>query len=155
MLTWCRVEALEQQFNAWLERPTGEKVLIQGACFIGRSNTSTLMLASEKVSRRHAMIQTQGMEFWLIDLGSANGTYLNGRRVGQPSRLNDRDQVTIADFQFVFRCNATRRHERRGESTTGGETIPDIRSGKCWLLVADIISSTQLAQKLSLKRPRG
>lgn len=149
MLLWCHVEVAQQQLNAWLERASGEKISIQGTCFIGRSNTSNLMLPSEKVSRRHAMIQTQGTEFWLIDLGSANGTYLNGRRVGQPCRLNDNDQIAIADFQFLFRCNSTRRFERRAEFSTGGETIPDIRSGKCWLLVADIISSTQLAQKVA------
>src|SRR4051794_27873268 len=107
MITWRFVEDLKQLPDAWLERQTGERILIQGSCFIGRSSTSTVMLASEKVSRRHAMIQTQGAEFWLVDLGSANGTYLNGRRVGQPSRLNDRDQITIADFQFVFRSNTT------------------------------------------------
>jgi adenylate cyclase len=139
----------EQQQNAWLERSNGEKVLIRGSCFIGRSTTSNLVLPSEKVSRRHAMIQTQGTEFWLVDLGSANGTYLNGRRVGQPCRLNDRDRMMIGDFQFVFRSNATVQQEARMETTVDGKTIQDIKTGICWLLVADIISSTQLSKRLS------
>jgi adenylate cyclase len=139
----------EQQQNAWLERGNGEKVLIRGSCFIGRSTTSSLVLPSEKVSRRHAMIQTQGTEFWLVDLGSANGTYLNGRRVGQPCRLNDRDRVMIGDFQFVFRSNATVQQESRMATTVDGKTIQDIKTGVCWLLVADIISSTQLSKRLS------
>ncbi|MDB6035452.1 MAG: adenylate/guanylate cyclase [Verrucomicrobiales bacterium] len=149
MIPWRFVEDLQQRPDAWLERQNGERIMVQGSCFIGRSTTSNVMLPSEKVSRRHAMIQTQGAEYWLVDLGSANGTYLNGRRVGQPCRLNDRDQIVIADFQFIFRSNSTVQRERRGETTTGGETFLVVRSGGCWLLVADIISSTQLAQRLS------
>ena len=149
MLFWRFVDDLQQLPEAWLERQSGERIMIQGSCFIGRSATSTVMLPSEKVSRRHAMIQTQNQEYWLVDLGSANGTYLNGRRVGQPCRLDEGNQITIADFHFVFRSNATAQRGRRGETATGGETFVVIRSGACWMLVADIISSTQMTQRLA------
>jgi len=93
------------------------------------------------------MINVQGQgEFWLVDLGSSNGTYLNGRRVGQPCRLNDGDRVEISSFCFVFR-------QKKATSITEAErttekTIQDIRSMNCWLMVADLEDSTQYLKSL-------
>ena len=54
----------------------------------GRSRSSTVVIPSSKASRNHATIHVQDNgEFWLIDLGSINGTFLNGSRVARPGRL--------------------------------------------------------------------
>ena len=116
-------------------------------CSIGRSTTNQVVLADDKVSRRHAMINAQGHgEFWLVDLGSSNGTYVNGRRVAQPCRLNEGDAVEIGNHRFTFR------HQRGGNvpdsDRTTEKTIQDIRSAECWLLVADLEDSTQFLKKL-------
>src|SRR5436305_13263189 len=93
-----------EEAGAWLESPGREKVPIRGNCSIGRSPKSSVVLDSPKVSRRHAIINVQNVgEFWLIDLGSINGTFLNKRRVNHPVRLADFDQVTIGDANYVFR----------------------------------------------------
>src|SRR5436305_13459310 len=90
--------------SAWLESPGRDVVLIQGNCSIGRSARNTIVLDSPNISRRHAIINVQNVgEFWLIDLGSSNGTFLNKRRVHQPMKLSDRDQIVIGDNVFVFR----------------------------------------------------
>jgi pSer/pThr/pTyr-binding forkhead associated (FHA) protein len=47
------------------------------------------------VSRHHARITLAGMEATLEDLGSKNGTYLQGRRLPAPSRLQDGDQIRL------------------------------------------------------------
>jgi len=87
----------------WLESASGQRILLRESCQIGRGPNNTLTLPSEKISRRHAMIHAQGQnEFWLIDLGSANGTYLNGRRVSQPTKLHDNDVITVGDHRFQF-----------------------------------------------------
>lgn len=108
-----------------------------------------MVLTDEKVSRRHAMIHVQGHgECWLVDLGSANGTYLNDRRVAQPCRLTDGDRIAIARHWFVFRvasAEVTPRIERPAE------TIQDVRSEQCWLLLADLENSTQFLQRLPAK----
>ena len=89
--------------QAWLEASVGTPTPVRGTCSIGRSATNEVVLPDDKVSRRHAMINAQGLgEFWLVDLGSSNGTYLNGRRVSQPSRLNDGDSIEIATFKYKF-----------------------------------------------------
>src|SRR6266704_1185213 len=90
--------------GAWLEASDAKQIPIHGNCSIGRSAKNTVVIESQKVSRRHAIVNVQNVgEFWLIDLGSSNGTFLNKRRVHQPTRLCDQDQIIIGDFVFTFR----------------------------------------------------
>lgn len=92
------------------------------------------------------MVHLQGQdEFWLIDLGSSNGTYLNGRRVSQPCRLTHHDVIKIADYSFTFHHPKN----RSPSETTGSEkTVQEIKSLNCWLLLADIEASTQFIKRL-------
>ena len=133
--------------TAWLESAGGAPSPIRGTCSVGRSATNHVVLPDDKVSRRHAMIHAQGQgEFWLVDLGSSNGTYLNGRRVAQPCRLNDQDRIDIAGHSITFR---QAHHGRATEHTrTTEKTIQDIRSLECWLLVADLEDSTHFLNQL-------
>jgi adenylate cyclase len=136
------------QNAAWLETANGVRTAIHGVCFLGRSDTNNVVLPDDRVSRRHAMIQTQGQEeFWLIDLGSSNGTYLNGRRITQPRPLTDKDRVEVGDHAFTFRHP---KMVRPSETPQAGseKTIQDIKTVPCWLLVADIESSTQILTAL-------
>ena len=133
---------------AWLETSSGDRWSIQASCSLGRSPTNQVVLPDAKVSRRHAIIHCQGeKEFWLVDLGSGNGTYLNGRRLAHPNRLKDQDQVTIGEFQLVFR--QPRSGRATANETVIDKTIADIKSVPCWLLVADIVGSTELGKSLS------
>jgi adenylate cyclase len=142
-----RVESNNEQ-GAWLETPGRDSIQIQGNCSIGRSAKNTMVLDSPKISRRHAIINVQNVgEFWLIDLGSSNGTFLNKRRVHQPVRLCDQDQIIIGDFVFTFRQPI----EVTGEyqSTVIERTIREIENVACWLLVADIENFTPLSRSLT------
>lgn len=133
---------------AWLEDPAGNRVPIRGSCSLGRSASNQLALPDEKVSRRHAAIQAQGQDgFWLVDFGSRNGTYLNGRRISHPSRLQPGDCLRIGQFEFVFRQP---QNAGPGPSATvlASQTVAEIRPATCWLLVADIVDSTRLARDL-------
>jgi adenylate cyclase len=137
--------------SAWLETPGGDSIQIQGNCTIGRSAKNTMVLDSPKISRRHAIINVQNVgEFWLIDLGSSNGTFLNKRRVHQPVRLCDQDQIIIGDFVFTFRQPI----EVTGEFQTTfiERTIREIENVPCWLLVADIENFTPLSRSLTSDR---
>jgi len=134
--------------GAWLESAQTERTPVSDSCFFGRAASCEVVLPDAKVSRQHALIQGQEHgEFWLIDLGSANGTYLNGRRVAQPCRLNDGDKLAIAGFSFTFRRSRPS-VEARQDSTSTDATVHEIRSLTCWLLVADIEGSTQLLRRL-------
>jgi pSer/pThr/pTyr-binding forkhead associated (FHA) protein len=135
---------------AWLEQSNGARVPLAGTCSIGRLSSNSIMIADERVSRRHALVNIQGRsEFWLVDLGSGNGTYLNGRRVAQPTRLRDGDKIEIAVYSFLFhQSKLPDAPVTEATSTTGGQkTIQQIHSTDCWLLVADIEDSTQLMHR--------
>jgi pSer/pThr/pTyr-binding forkhead associated (FHA) protein len=136
---------------AWLEGSDGERRLIRGSCSIGRSASNQVVLSSDKVSRRHALIQVQReKEFWLVDFGSRNGTYLNGRRIVQPSRLHAHDRISIGSFELVFKLPGSER-SASPLTVSGDITVTDVRQQKCWLLVADIIGSTRLVKEVPLE----
>ena len=135
---------------AWLEA-SGEKIPIQGTCSLGRSPKNSIMLDSQKISRRHAIINAQDIgEFWLIDLGSSNGTFLNNRRLHQPVRLSDQDQIVIGDRIFIFHQPEEITDDYR--TTFVARTIREIENVPCWLLVADIENFTPLSRSLTSDR---
>jgi adenylate cyclase len=137
--------------GAWLETPGRDSIRIQGNCSIGRSAKNTMVLDSKKISRRHAIINVQNVgEFWLIDLGSSNGTFLNKRRVHRPVKLCDQDQIIIGDFVFMFRQPIVVTDEY--QSTLIERTIREIENVACWLLVADIENFTPLSRSLASDR---
>lgn len=134
--------------RAWLEKPDGGQAPIVGNLSLGRGAPNGIALPDERVSRRHAIIHSQGeQEHWLVDLGSRNGTYVNERRVNQPVALHDGDQVRLGPFSFVFRQVGEGPNEALPNQTTS-HTLVDVRTEPCWLLVADVEGSTRLAQRL-------
>jgi pSer/pThr/pTyr-binding forkhead associated (FHA) protein len=67
----------------------------------GRSSECDILLGQDEVSRRHARFERSGDVFEVCDLGSVNGTFVNGRRVErQPLRVGD--VVQIEGFQLTF-----------------------------------------------------
>ncbi len=69
---------------------------------LGRASENEICLDSEKVSRRHALIKLEGATFYIQDLGSANGTFVNGNRVQDRTPLNNGDEVRIGNQTFLF-----------------------------------------------------
>jgi hypothetical protein len=69
---------------------------------IGRDSTNFIVLDDGKASREHAKLLYNGGAWALLDLGSANGTYLNNRRVSGQEQINDSDTIRIGDTSFQF-----------------------------------------------------
>jgi adenylate cyclase len=137
----------DDEQSGWLETPGRDTILISGNCSIGRSAKNTIVLDYANVSRRHAIINVQNVgEFWLIDLGSSNGTFLNKRRVHHPVRLNGGDQIVIGDNIFVFRQPIEIANKYQTALAQG--TIRQIENVPCWLLVADIENFTPMSGSL-------
>lgn len=133
----------------WIEDQAGKKTWLRGACYLGRAAINHVVVDDPLVSRRHALIQSQGeAEYWLVDFGSRNGTYLNGQRIAQPTPIKDGDQLRIGGSDYVF-------HRGQGGQTApqsnpgADQTMFDVRMTQSWLLVADIIGSTQLVTHLA------
>ncbi|MFQ5812802.1 MAG: FHA domain-containing protein [Anaerolineae bacterium] len=63
---------------------------------IGRGEDCDVVLMERQVSRHHAQIRRLDSQYVLEDLGSRNGTYVNGREVTEPCVLQDGDEIQIA-----------------------------------------------------------
>ena len=70
--------------------------------YIGRSEDNQLRLLDPGVSRRHVLVMATPGGYTIRDLGSQNGTYVNGTRVDE-SPLTDGDRITIGEINLVFR----------------------------------------------------
>ena len=68
---------------------------------IGRSRECDLRVADGNASRRHAEVKQDGDAYVVVDLGSTNGTELNGRRITRET-LTDGDRITIGATDLVF-----------------------------------------------------
>ena len=68
---------------------------------VGRDTSSDVFLDDITVSRTHARIERRDREFFVKDLGSLNGTYVNGEAV-EETKLARGDQVQIGKFKLVF-----------------------------------------------------
>src|SRR5438270_3166698 len=92
--------------DAWLEvwRPAGHQTvpLTGERLRIGKASTNELVIAEDPtLSRKHAMVERSGDGWTLRDLGSRNGTFVNGKRVTSHD-LAHGDQVTMGGCKAVF-----------------------------------------------------
>jgi sigma-B regulation protein RsbU (phosphoserine phosphatase) len=70
---------------------------------IGRRPDSTVFLESLAVSREHAQVVREGEAYFIEDLGSSNGTFLNGRRVSGRETFTEEDTLQIGPYVFGLR----------------------------------------------------
>jgi pSer/pThr/pTyr-binding forkhead associated (FHA) protein len=70
---------------------------------IGRDPSSSIHLENPAVSRSHAKIYRQSWTFYIEDLRSSNGTFLNGRRVTWKAGLSNNDEITISKYTLIFK----------------------------------------------------
>ena len=85
--------------------PTGDRfTLAQHPITVGRRPESNIVLADPNVSRDHAEIRPQGDGFILIDLGSTNGSKVNGVRVAQ-RMLEDGDEISFGNTKMRFEAS--------------------------------------------------
>jgi Protein of unknown function (DUF3662)/FHA domain len=85
--------------------PTDERVVLgEFVVTVGRMPDSTIVLADPNVSRHHAEVRPQGDGYVVVDLGSTNGTRVNGVKVSQ-QELRDGDEVIFGNTRMVFEAS--------------------------------------------------
>ena len=83
-----------------------QKVTIESLPFlVGRRPGASLQINSRTVSGEHARLTIEGGQLWVEDLSSTNGTYVNGQRIGQPTRLEEEDLLQFAEVAFRVRSS--------------------------------------------------
>jgi len=114
---------------------TGEQMLYPGLpARLGRTTDNDILINDAKASRYHAVIEWTGGGFLLRDNNSANGTYVNGQRLGaEPHVLVHGDRIGISKQVLVYEIipEATAVEERPAEATImgGAQTITGIPTG--------------------------
>ncbi len=88
--------------TAWLMYEDSKVFLDASALNIGRAKANDIMVSDPAVSKRHAQIARQGNEYFLSDLSSLNGTFLNNDRVDWPRRLQAGDVIEIGSARLLF-----------------------------------------------------
>jgi hypothetical protein len=75
---------------------------LSDGALLGRGADADIVLEDSFSSSQHARLIPQGDAVVLEDLGSTNGTYLNGEPLGGPQPLHDGDRIRIGDSEFLF-----------------------------------------------------
>jgi len=132
---------------------------LEGAAVsIGRASDCSIPIKDRYLSRKHAEIIAVGAAWVLKDLGSANGTYLNGSRVERDEALKPGDRIRLGDTEIVFEA-----HERNTDrfiavaeskaSATIAIPVHDITDRPEAVDVARLQTLTLLARELIEDRP--
>ena len=120
---------------------------------VGRLAENNLYLQDIWISRRHAMIQQDSTNtYYAIDLGSANGTFINGIRIITPTKLAHGDIISFGKTNFTFQSTESWQPSLNpDQQTTGDETIACIDQQKATILVCDIHRYTELSELIGNK----
>ena len=94
-----------------------------GEMLVGRSGDVQIVLSEDMVSRRHARIQFDGQRITIEDLGSTNGTFVNGEKIKRAD-LKEGDRVLIGSsiFKVVFADSVASVPRRRNDDASMGRT---------------------------------
>ena len=72
---------------------------------LGRSASNNVIVDEESISRQHAQIVGDDTGFWIVDMNSRNGTYVNDTKIGpEPLRLRNWDHIELggATYYWIF-----------------------------------------------------
>jgi pSer/pThr/pTyr-binding forkhead associated (FHA) protein len=87
---------------AALGREPGESVDVGDGITMGRSPTADIQIDDPFASSAHARIFLRGEFMYIEDMGSTNGTFLNGRQLRKPEQLKVADSIRIGDTEYRY-----------------------------------------------------
>ncbi len=81
-----------------------EYYVIEGDISLGRSSKNDVVIKDKFVSKNHLLIREKNQRYYLEDLGSANGTFLNGVKIdpNELIELQNNDKIGVGFIQFIF-----------------------------------------------------
>lgn len=84
-------------------KPTQVLILELDLYEIGRAESNALCFREvQGLSRRHAAFERNGSTWFVRDMGSTNGTFVNGKRISEPYHLRSGDRVTVGELSLTF-----------------------------------------------------
>ena len=133
--------------------PTTDRVPCSDIVTIGRDGSNTITVPDPRISRNHAMIRCVAPEqYYLFDVGSRNGCFINGLRIRTPTLLKQGDVINLGDTTLTFEQfivpNAAHVTTSEGLAETIRVDSSDVRF--LAILVADIRGYTPLSEQISI-----
>jgi len=107
---------------------------------LGREADNSLSIPEAAVSRYHARIERRGTEWWVVDLGSTNGTVVGGYRVKE-HRLVDHDLVRVGDSLFRFAATGVYRY---GAYRLDGSVVGTARPVQHAIRNSELVGGSQI-----------
>jgi len=104
---------------------------------LGRHPANSIRIADREVSKEHASIERVGNSFLLRDLGSSNGTFVNGRRVRE-LRLREGDEISLGNSRLVFHGG-----DGSGGAAAGVTVVATAQSAPAFLAQLDQAASNE------------
>src|SRR5256885_1331948 len=80
----------------------GKAVPVEGGITLGRAPSADIRVDDPFASSSHARVFPRGRFVYIEDMGSTNGTYLNGREVRRPEQLSVSDSIRIGDTEYRY-----------------------------------------------------
>ena len=74
----------------------------EGSLTLGRAKDCQISIPDSRLSRRHTELHCEGLRTVITDLGSINGTFVNGARLEQPQELKHDDLVRVGPLEFRY-----------------------------------------------------
>jgi pSer/pThr/pTyr-binding forkhead associated (FHA) protein len=134
---------------AWLELPDGELYVLKGPTVsIGRDRANDLAIVNDtKISRAHVQFRWREEQWILVDLGSSNGTMVNGHGIGQHP-LRDGDRITFGNTTVVYMASDDENATEVGSGMRG--KIPELspRERQVITLIAQGLTDREIAERL-------
>jgi len=87
---------------------------------IGRSSDLDMVLVEDMVSRRHAKISSTDGDVYIQDMGSTNGTFVNGEKIAGRAQLHEGDRILVGTGEGSLKAKNTRRDPRVALSIVDG-----------------------------------
>jgi adenylate cyclase len=121
------------------ELTSGEPHHLREVSLIGRGEGTAVHLTDASVSRHHASIRHEDASFWIVDLGSANGTFVNGIAVTHPRALRHGDRLRFGNAVLLFEESDPTSSRLLDEKTQISRLLPEPARGvSVTMLVADL-----------------
>ncbi len=102
----------------------GQSVGVTGELVIGRENAD-LTIDDAEVSRRHVAVRLEGGQLVVEDLGSANGTFVNGSRIEGPVKVGGGAKIRVGRTEFEVRGVLPTRGEKRDSTRAAASPVAD------------------------------
>lgn len=77
--------------------PLGQRTIV-----VGRQETCPIQIKDDRASRKHVQVRYDNGRYHAMDMKSANGVWINGRRIEGETVLRDNDEIMVGDTKIVY-----------------------------------------------------